>query len=120
MMNQSVTALINSALQLRGLLPMDGHCECAKCHRSGLNRDQLAVVPSNSRIAPLVDRCGGPVCHQCEEVLWLDLEDTKRIPPQDQVGRCSECGGTGGGDTRFDYARGQNVTEWCIKCNGDG
>lgn len=111
---------VNTALKSRGLLPVDGHCECAKCHRTGLNRDQLADVKPTSRIATLVERCGGPVCHQCEELLWIDHENGLRVPPQSRVGKCPDCEGTGVGGKYYHYVRGHGITEWCVTCNGEG
>ena len=32
---------MNAALVARGLLPMDGHCTCAACGLTGLDRDQM-------------------------------------------------------------------------------
>ena len=52
---------INTALALRGMLPMDGHCVCACCDARGLHRDDMAD-PDTS----LAKHFGGPVCHECE------------------------------------------------------
>jgi len=33
---------------------------------------------------------------------------------------CNECSGTGSPSTHYDYVRGNNHTQFCARCDGDG
>jgi hypothetical protein len=44
------TTLMNAALVSRGLMPMDGHCTCTHCDKSGLDRSDIHVFGRFDRV----------------------------------------------------------------------
>ena len=60
---------INTALALRGSLPLDGHCVCACCDSKGLHRDDMASGwgISGEVVDRLTDQHNSEPCGECAD-----------------------------------------------------
>jgi len=97
---------INAALIARGMMPMDGFCQCERCGVAGLNRDQIMTMKEGR------DHIGKMYCEHCRALTYLEIDNP---PPRKSPPACTHCNGVSPSST-YDYVRGKNITDHCQYC----
>ena len=112
-------ATINTALTMRGLLPMDGHCVCDRCKVGTFSRDDMQTVQPHEQIARRAAKHGTNFCAQCIELMYYAADDAANPHMRKEAAK-PICHHHVDHRRIYDRVRGVHVNEWCPHCNGYG